>query len=257
MNAEVVWKVIKTLIYGVRSSGNQAECGLRRTAELSRDMYPDVYDVITNDTYVDDCLSGTTSSMETERVTDEMQHALAKGGFTLKGFMMTGVSPPSNMSADNVSAPVGGVRWFPVGDFCQLNMKELNFHRKVRGKKIRQGIGIIPEVLTMSDCASKVAEIFDPSGLVAPITGGMKTDISIFHQKKLVWDDPIPNELKNEWSRHFDVMKELRDLKFQRSVVPADAVSLNVETINSADAGENLICASVHVRYQLRSGGYS
>ena len=257
VNAEPVWKVIKTLIYGVRSSGNQAECGLRRTAELSRDMYPDVYDVITNDTYVDDCLSGTTSSRETERVTDEMQHALAKGGFTLKGFMMTGVSPPSNMSADNVSAPVGGVRWFPVGDFCQLNMKELNFHRKVRGKKVRQGIGIIPEVLTMSDCASKVAEIFDPSGLVAPITGGMKTDISIFHQKKLVWDDPIPNELKNEWSRHFDVMKELRDLKFQRSVVPADAVSLNVDTINSADAGENLICASVHVRYQLRSGGFA
>ena len=33
--------------------------------------------------------------------------------------------------------------------------------------------------------------------------------------------------------------------------------SLNVDTINSADAGENLICASVHVRYKLRSGGYS
>ena len=27
------WKVIKTLIYGVRSCGNLAECGLRRTAE--------------------------------------------------------------------------------------------------------------------------------------------------------------------------------------------------------------------------------
>ena len=53
------WKVIKTAIYGVRPSGNIAECGLRRTAELSREVYPKAYGVITYDTYVDDMLSGT------------------------------------------------------------------------------------------------------------------------------------------------------------------------------------------------------
>ena len=29
INSELRWKVIKTLIYGVRYSGNLAECGLR------------------------------------------------------------------------------------------------------------------------------------------------------------------------------------------------------------------------------------
>ena len=256
-NAEPVWKVIKTLIYGVRSSGNQAEVALRRAAELSRDEYPEVCDVINNDMYVDDCLSGTISSDETNRITDEMQHVLAKAGFTLKGFAMTGASPPSNMSSDGETVLVGGMKWDTNGDFIQLNIKELNFSKKLRGKKVKEGIGIIPEVLTLTDCASKVAEIFDPNGLVAPITGGMKVDISLLHQKKLIWDDPIPPELKNDWARHFDVIQELGTLKFQRSIVPNDAENLNVETINSADAGDNLICASVHVRYKLRSGGFS
>ena len=43
------WKVIKTLIYCVRSSGNLAECGLRRTAEKCRSEYPKAHDVIMND----------------------------------------------------------------------------------------------------------------------------------------------------------------------------------------------------------------
>ena len=51
-------KVIKTLIYGVRPSGNQAEHALRETAKLSKDLYPDVYRIVYKDTYLDDCLSG-------------------------------------------------------------------------------------------------------------------------------------------------------------------------------------------------------
>ena len=80
-----VWKVIKTLIYGVRSSGNQAECALRRTVELSKIRYPEACEAVQSDTYVDDCISGTSCRDTTLRVTDEISVALAKGGFKLKG----------------------------------------------------------------------------------------------------------------------------------------------------------------------------
>ena len=48
----------KTLIYRVRSSGNQAERGLRHTAELVKHEYPRENETIRKDIYVDDCLSG-------------------------------------------------------------------------------------------------------------------------------------------------------------------------------------------------------
>ena len=56
-------KVIKTLIYGVPSSGNQAETSLRKTADISKNEYPEICEIIHKDIYVDDCLSG--SSTET------------------------------------------------------------------------------------------------------------------------------------------------------------------------------------------------
>ena len=57
--------MIKTLIYGVRSSGALAECGLRKTVELAREEYPLAFSPITHDTYMDDCGSGTNSLAET------------------------------------------------------------------------------------------------------------------------------------------------------------------------------------------------
>ena len=52
--------VITTLIYGVKSSGNQAEYALRATADLFKDEYPIQNRMIREDTYVDDCPSGVT-----------------------------------------------------------------------------------------------------------------------------------------------------------------------------------------------------
>ena len=49
-------KVIKTLIYGGKSSGNQAERGLHETAAIMRGKYPDVCNVVKYDIYVDDCV---------------------------------------------------------------------------------------------------------------------------------------------------------------------------------------------------------
>ena len=152
-----LWKVIKTVIYGVRPSGDIAECGLRRTAELSRDIYPKAYDVIMYETYVDDMLSGTDGVDRTFEVTDELHATLSKGGFTLKGFAMSGEEPPETLSTDNESVLVGGLRWFPKGDFISLNIKELNFNKKIRGKKSGQNIGAIPEKLTLRDCVGKAS----------------------------------------------------------------------------------------------------
>ena len=62
-------KVIKTLIYRIRSSGNQSERGLRQTAKLSAEEYPEVDQIVQRDIYVDDCLSGE------ESMTKAMQRA--------------------------------------------------------------------------------------------------------------------------------------------------------------------------------------
>ena len=73
------WKVIKPVIYGVRSSGIQAGQGLRKTAELISSQYPRACKVITKDIYVDDCL-GEDSVKARSQTTDELKLVLEKGG---------------------------------------------------------------------------------------------------------------------------------------------------------------------------------
>ena len=127
------WKVIKTLIYGVKPSGNLAEFGLRRTVELSRDEFPLAYDPILHDTYMDDCISGTESVEKTLRVTDQVQTAVKKGGFDLKGVSMSGCDPPEHLSGDSESVSVAGLKWFPKGDFFKFNISDLNLNKKNTG----------------------------------------------------------------------------------------------------------------------------
>ena len=59
-------KVIKRLIYGAVSSGNQAERAIRETARLQEDQYPEVSEVIHKHCYVDDCIS--------RKATNEIKH---------------------------------------------------------------------------------------------------------------------------------------------------------------------------------------
>ena len=170
-------KVIKTLIYGVRSSGNQAETGLRKTADISKNEYPEVCEIIHKDIYVDDCLSGSSTETLAFKLSDELQIVVNRGGFSLKGFTFSGYSPYESLSSDGESVGVAGLRWYPEDDKVALDISELNFSRKYRGKKPSNKINTIPSKLTRRHCVSKVSEIYDLTGLITPITAGMKIDL--------------------------------------------------------------------------------
>ena len=257
LGVEPFLKVIMTLIYGVRPSGNLAQCALRRTAELCAEEFPRALNPILKDTYMDDCISGTEGPESSRLTMDEIQCAVTKGGFSVKGFVVSGEDPPAALSDGKLFILVGGTIWFSKGDFIALNIGEVNFCKRVRGKKSGDGVGVIPAILTKWHCVSRSSEVFDIIGLVAPLLGGIKIDISDLHIRCPMWDSPIPAELKEIWMKNFDLVDEIRHLKFRRAVVPSDAVSLDMETIETADAGERLICAAVYARFKRKDGSWS
>ena len=250
-------KVIKTLIYGVRPSGNLAQCALRRIAEKTRDRFPKAFYPITQNTFMDDCFSGTVSPAESLVEADQIQSAVAAGGFAVKGFVFSGEDPPKDLEHGEGFVLIGGLKWYPKGDFVALNISELNFSRKIRGKKSVENAGIIPEVLTKRNCVSRSSEVFDVYGYVAPVMAGFKLDVVQLHKHCPDWDDPIPTHLKEIWVRNFEVIEELRELRFYRAIVPSDAVNLDIETIETADAGEELVCAAVYARFMRKDGTFS
>ena len=256
VDAEPYIGVVKTLIYGVRSSGNQAESALRKTADLFREDYPEACEAICKDTYVDDCLSGSTSEEDRERIADEMQTVVESTGFRFKAFTFSGWDPPSEFTTDGKSARVAGMKWFSKEDKISLSTGDMNFSKKRRGRKCADSDGI-PEEFTRSDCASKVLGVFDLTGKAVPVTCAFKLDLRTLVDQKLSWQDDIPSEFKSLWLANFKTIQDLAEVKFERAVVPIDAVSLDVDTIDLGDASDSLICSAIYVRFLRKTGEYS
>ena len=103
-------KVIKTLICGVKSSGNQAEPALRETVKLSQVEYPKVNEIVKNDIYVDNCISGEQSEREALKRADELEVVLNSGGFVLKGITFSNQDPPEPLPDDGKSINVAGMK---------------------------------------------------------------------------------------------------------------------------------------------------
>ena len=104
----------------------------------------------------------------------------------------------------------------------------------------------------MVDCAGKLGEIYDLQGRVAPIVASMKLDMHALHDLKLDWRDPIPANLREVWLQHFKTMEDIGEIWYERAVIPIDAVNLDMETIDTGDASQNLVCAAIYVRFKRK-----
>ena len=250
-------KVIKTLIYGVKSSGNQAEYGLREVARISAEEYPEVHDIIHKDVYVDDCISGEHTIESARRRSDEIELVVNRGGFQLKGVSLSGEDPLESLTDDGITINVAGMKWYPKEDQLSLNICELNFSKRIRGIRSDDLINQVPEKLTRRHCVSKVAEVFDLTGKVTPLTASMKLDLHELVTRGLQWDDVLPDNLRALWLTNFEMMQEIRNLRYNRTIVPDDAVNLELDTIDFADASPSLACVAIYARFKRRNGEYS
>ena len=196
------------------------------TAELVKHEYPCENEIIRKGIYVDDCLSGEKSWNKVRITTDNLNIVLNKGGFCLKGLTFSGQDPPD----------VAGMKWFSREDKLSLKIGELNFGKKARGKKPGKKYGLVPKDFIRRTCVGKVAEIFDLLGKVTPLTCGMKLDLRELSTRKFECDDKIPNDLKTMWKSNFEMMKEIGNIKFKRTIIPEDSVNLDIEIIDAGDA---------------------
>ena len=53
------------------------------------------------------------------------------------------------------------------------------------------------------------------------------------------------------------MIKEIGSIRFKRAVVPIDAVSLDLNTIDTGDASKSIACAAIYVRFRRKCKQYS
>ena len=251
-------KVVTSIIYGVKPSGNLVQRAMLDAAALSKDEFPEAFEVISRDLYADDCMSGEQSLSLAEARADEMEMCLNPFGFTSKGYAFSGKDPPENLSDDGECIYVAGMKWYPKTDQLAFTFGDVNFARKSRGRKppVDQPMWL-PEILTRRHVVAFVAEMFDLAGRINPFISAMKIDLNDLSNAGLGWDDAIPDNLRGIWKDHVEMREEIRNFRYNRAIIPEDAASLDITTIDFGDASQRMACVAIYVRFQRKNGQYS
>ena len=75
------------------------------------------------------------------------------------------------------------------------------------------------------------------------------------HAYKLGWDDPVPDQDRNNWMGFFKSLFEMEKLQFTRSTKAPGAIGKPTLIVFS-DASEDAIGACAYVRWETDRGEY-
>jgi hypothetical protein len=204
-----------TLIYGVKPSGQQTQVTLEKLAGhfKGKGECLDGAAVLEKDTYVDDIITSTGSMQESIAIAQDIETILARGSMGVKAFTFSKIEPDEKVSADGVHVGLAGYLWSPVDDLVKLDIGPPRLGKARRGKRPAPITGDYAEALrtcfTRRTLTGLVAGIFDPLGLVTPITAGLKLDLHELCALKLDWDVPVPDSYLSKWAATMENIQEL------------------------------------------------
>ena len=95
-----------------------------------------------------------------------------------------------------------------------------------------------------------IAQLYDPLGLLSPLTIKFKIFMQALWQEKIDWDDVISDSLRSKWISLGDDLMLLRELKIPRWL--GYSAESNIEIHGFGDASKEAMCAVVYLRV-LRS----
>lgn len=262
-NNPLVIMLIVTLIYGIKSSGQQTLAGFAALAEFSDKHFPEHHDgaeALKKDFYMDDLMKAVRNPEEAHQIADSIKFILSKGGLEVKSFVFSGEKPAEEVSNDGVHVGALGYLWDPIKDVLCLDIKPLYFGRPKRGVLPDLVQGEFREELaktfTKRTILGKVAGVYDPLGFVTPISAKLKLDLHQITDLKVDWDDKIPVKFLDTWVENLILIQQLNAFTFPRAVVFKEAKDPGFDLIVSCDASEDRCIISIHARSEMKDGSF-
>ena len=160
---------------------------------------------------------------------DEIHTILSSGSFKVKGWH-------SNLNT---------VDEFPDSDVTDVlghlwNKSEDKF-------KLKFSTLTLPETLTKRTILSTIAKLWDPLGILAPVTLSLRILMQSLWSVQLSWDDPVDCTTRTELKKQFEDINCLQDFWIDRCIKP-NCNSGPFELHGFCDAGEKAYGAVVWMR---------
>lgn len=254
--------VLNSVTFGDRPSGVIATLALRQTVNIFGSDFPEVEDMIMNNTYVDDILHSTDDIDRALRLIRDTEEILSHGRFHVKYWVISGCHENHDFNVmESNCEKILGLKWKPKEDYFFFSVN-VNFSPRIR--KIRSGPKLqrheieakFPQFLTRRMILSQIASLYDPLGFAVPVILQakmmMRSMITRSHSgdKGIDWIDPLDTSMVNKWKQFFVNLYELEELTFRRTLKPSNAFGRPTLIIFS-DGSMHAYGACAYVRWQI------
>lgn len=234
---------LQTVTYGTASAAFQAIRCLKHLADENETNMPLAAQILRRDFYVDDLLTGADSEAEALQIKRQLSKLIAMGKFNLHKWSSNSPNIVKAANADlkefNQSPNIRtlGIAWDAKDDTFRFPVKPTNTNSKITKRSI----------------LSQASQIFDPMGLIGPVTITAKILIQRLWELKLSWDESVPQDIHTSWKRYNDELSNINTLKVPRNiVVNKDQIELH----GFSDASIKAYGACIYVRCKTSNGQF-
>ncbi|KAL7745575.1 hypothetical protein ACLKA6_009799 [Drosophila palustris] len=238
--------VFQMMLFGTTSSPFLAQFVKNYNASKYKEEHPAAVKAILENHYVDDYLDSKPCSSEVINLITTIIQIHSKAGFELRQFISNSDevmnSIPENLRAANVVAMIGdktdvqqkvlGMLWDAKGDFFTYSTTTMH---KLAGDLLHGNI--IP---TKRNVLSAVNSLYDPLGLMTPVTIKGRILMRDVWESGIGWDDTIKGDLIAKWQNWRKILNSIEDTKIPRcysgNLPKADRVEIHIFNDASAKA---------------------
>ena len=253
----VVYRFLR-VVFGVTSSPFLLNGTIRQHLNQYSKSHSEFVRKFEDDLYVDDTVSGVNTVDEGKQFYETATQIMQQAGFSLRKWVSNHPElqryfdkqdkVPSEKEDDRMLAEseIVGVRetqnqkilgldWNKDSDEIVFNFSDfLSQCRRLEPTKRN----------ILSLCAS----LFDPLGLISPITAQIKVIFQKLCVEKISWDELITPQVKCEWLTLLKGLEMLEEIKINRIACFEKASVLSVELHGFCDSSSSLYCAVVYAR---------
>lgn len=231
------------MTYGLACAPYLALRCLRQLALEAEASHPLATDILLNDTYVDDVLSGASDVLQTRKKIQQLDEVLKAGGFRLRKWIANDHDalddiPHSDRDLSlllNVDegAPhhTLGIQWDRQSDRFLFSVPSFSLEKPITKRSV----------------LSFIARMFDPLGWLAPILVVAKIFMQELWAIRLDWDDELPTDLTTRWTSFVQQLRKAPIISLSRWFGTSPS-SLAIEIHGFSDASQRALAAVIYVR---------
>ncbi len=224
-------------LFGAVSSPSCACYALRKTAEDSQSLFPgDVVQTVKQNFYVDDCLKSTATEEEAVQLIKDLTAICRRGGFNLTKWVSNSRRVLRTVSEEHRAKDINELDL----DRDDLPLeKALGLQRCIESDVFQFRMLGKQGPYTRRGMLSMLSSVYDPLGFIAPVTLPGKVLLQELCRRKSGWDDSLPCDILQQWTRWLEELSRLSEFKVKRCIKPKEFGQPSlVQLHHFADASE-------------------